>query len=880
MQVHFDPLTAIITIIVAPIAYYVLRRVVAFIRANASEVLDAIFYLLGKLFTQSLMNRVSLRRYCRSCLAEDGGTSYLPVPGRETVQLETDSVFVPLVLQAGTGARVNSLIIETLEKGLRARIIGDPGAGKSSLVKKHFRQVARASIYQYAETKLPILLELKRFQPPKNETSRTALGEWALQQTRDVVSSFEGYQMGRLFDTSIAGSGIVLFLDGLDEVSGDNYPQVAIAINELSRILANKSEHNAIILTMRTQFHQQIKESFEEEFPHALHIQPFSPGDMYEFLSRWPFEDHSNTDAVRIFDELTDVPTLREMCSNPLVLAMYVANDQRGAFDSGSPDTRTAFYADVVEELLVRRRSRQVGTQARSRLREQRESLLGKLAAENLLDRSQPANSLSWPRAIELMHELSMVTQGENAHHKFNELAKETGLFSEERPGETFRFIHLTFCEYLAAREFSQGIQDGWEVLLDKHREFIEDKSPQLWSRLVEVIPFCVASVARSTRASALDAMMKVSNGDVQGRCFLETQAYDHPGWSAYRTSEGRLLTDTPPDQWDEVWLKRLHLFNVVLTDERRWRSTSIATQGETFFEQLVRHDKERLTRVFSSFATIDAPAAFRLADAIGFDLVMEQPALIVEGLSNPAFRGVALQRFERSSSDELLGNRLSQWCQIFTIAGMDSEPIADELIALDPTPSLKAAADALPRSKQWFRPGKFPSETMRSQWSRRRILAPSFYTYAISVALSSNEPPPSVADRASLRLLQNLKSPRIWVPTWLILLGLGTMAGILLLFSSGPIGRISDRAGVTTLGLIYGVLGVVLVFGIRYTVGRPFLYAATVNIIPPPSGSISGEMLSAALGKTHGSVPFLTEGLRLTNAALQHRHDLGDVNE
>ncbi len=123
------------------------------------------------------------------------------------------------------------------------------------------------------------------------------------------------------------------------------------------------------------------------------------------------------------------------MCSNPLVLAMYVSNDQ-SSDATNTPDTRTAFYSQVVEELLVARRSRQLGLAARSTLREQREAILGRLAYQNLTDANRPPNSLSWREALEVVSDVYGCDHSDVAERYFRELARDTGIISEERERE------------------------------------------------------------------------------------------------------------------------------------------------------------------------------------------------------------------------------------------------------------------------------------------------------------------------------------------------------------------------------------------------------------------------------------------------------------
>ena len=421
-----DIRTVIITVVVLPVLYFLLRKLTKFLKKNLGTALDAVLWGIGRVFQRSMARRVDFKRYVKIQLGK-ASLKYLNVPGRSGVALETDRIFVPLTFDTATGEKRS---IEQLnELGNRLRIVGDPGSGKTSLVKQLFRNDCRQGLggsYVSTTARLPIVIELKSFIPPKNLTSESALAKWALARLKEQVTAVQGFSMAELFDSYLVGRGVDTFLDGLDEVANDSYERTANAINALSQLLANTSTSNRIFLTMRVQFHQQVHAHFDEEFPPVVQIQPFTPGDIYSFLTRWPFRSESGANITRIYGELTDRPTVRDMCTNPLILAMYVANDQDGEAGARSTDTRTAFYNKVVEELLVTRRSRQLGITARSALLEQRESLLGRLALENLANPDSPANSVPWERAVEIIVTSYNATQ-ETGIMRLHELENDTG---------------------------------------------------------------------------------------------------------------------------------------------------------------------------------------------------------------------------------------------------------------------------------------------------------------------------------------------------------------------------------------------------------------------------------------------------------------------
>src|SRR5207302_598992 len=106
--------------------------------------------------------------------------------------------------------------------------------------------------------------------------------------------------------------------------------------------------------------YQQIKDDFRDSIGQAVFVRPFKPTDIFEFLFRWPFKNNKEDVVAQIYKDLTDRPTLREMCSNPLVLAMYVAEYESSAAPL-TPESRTEFYKRVTEELLIKRRLQQTG---------------------------------------------------------------------------------------------------------------------------------------------------------------------------------------------------------------------------------------------------------------------------------------------------------------------------------------------------------------------------------------------------------------------------------------------------------------------------------------------------------------------------------------
>src|SRR5689334_12425303 len=132
-----DLKTILVTLAIAPLLLFVIRRTAGFVKGAVAQVLDAIFYLIGRVFSRRILTRTSLRQYCRAGL-EKSLSKYLHVPGRTMTPIATDKIFVNITLEDASRAAAVSDLASLSGIG-RFRVIGDPGSGKTSVVKNHFR---------------------------------------------------------------------------------------------------------------------------------------------------------------------------------------------------------------------------------------------------------------------------------------------------------------------------------------------------------------------------------------------------------------------------------------------------------------------------------------------------------------------------------------------------------------------------------------------------------------------------------------------------------------------------------------------------------------------------------------------------------------------
>jgi len=730
----FDIRTAVIMVVVVPLLTFLFKIVLKNLKRWSGYLLEGGMYWFSRSIMHSLAGALTLKRYCRLQLS--GSNRYLHVPSRLDIKLDIDTVYVTLTLERHGDAQGKYTHADLFRAGNRIRVIGDPGSGKSSLVKRLFRDACHKGTKRPNGAQLPFFLELKNLEIPV-ETSNDRLGKWFLQKLRNDSQKSAVYQMGECFDSYAETAGLLVLLDGLDEVSTHDYPRVQMAIQQLSHELARLSEQNNMVLTMRTQFHQQTKDIYRDSFELAMFLKAFSPSDIYQFLTRWPFEDNADQIISRIYNDLTDRPSLREMCSNPLILSMYVADDQ-AAGHLLAPETRTEFYSKVTEELIIRRRLKQTGVAtAYTKLREQREQILGRIAYEHLLNFAQPTNSLQWSEAIDIVRQIIGCSESD-AETLFREMAKETGLITEERPSQSFRFIHLTFCEFLAAFEAVQGQTSGWSTLINAQREIQADR--HLRARLVEVIPFACGLLPRVKRYDTLTEVMSLADNNLLALSFLETKAYDHKSWPKFVELQQEVLVNTPEEEWDDQWLRKLHLFSVVIRDANNSAvhlplSTTMP-ELSVFFKTLVAKQKASLSTLLAAYATQDAAAAFRLAEICNLDLAVHFPEIIISNCDQPPFLALVREQVLHEM------DRIDAWAPLLTEAGLRSRIVATTLMNSRADTRLDIVIGKLPKTARWFYGSRLPK---------------TLYTQLITIACRI---PRKVEQTKMLHSLQTLPPP------------------------------------------------------------------------------------------------------------------------
>jgi hypothetical protein len=146
------------------IRIFLLKIILKYLKEWGSYIIEGILYWLSRFIKSSFAWALTLKRYCRLQLA--GENKYLYVPSRGDIKLDIDHVFVNLTLEYIGVQKSTYNHTDILSIGNRIRVVGDPGSGKSSLIKKIFRDACRNAMGNPSKSSLPLLVELKNLAIP------------------------------------------------------------------------------------------------------------------------------------------------------------------------------------------------------------------------------------------------------------------------------------------------------------------------------------------------------------------------------------------------------------------------------------------------------------------------------------------------------------------------------------------------------------------------------------------------------------------------------------------------------------------------------------------------------------------------------------------
>lgn len=423
-----------------------------------------------------------------------------------------------------TGAKVFYWDQEVRNKLMRGVVVGDPGFGKSWLLRWEAVRLASEALHQLdngadpGQLLYPVTMRLYDLSQALDtyggvipDAVTGSLQQMELLELEDAPQRPDAELRGFLRKRIIAGHAVLL-LDALDEV-----PQ-----GEMRRNLLNafgewvpKNPAARLIITSRHSNYEppwaNIRQTDEER---ELELLPFDDEQIRHFISSWFGEDFDNAEKMRQLIRAS--PQLRGMAELPLLLGFLCSlfqHEQRpGVFSLLSGQSiaevnRSRLYEGIVDSLLLRlwdRTRPEYGDHLplqQSSLLQRRRKILEALAFQYFLeDKVQFAQDDLESRVAKLNAQLGMEPM-QSPVQLVQELSQVLGVMIQggqlADANMQFLFLHLTIQEYLAAVFLGRMVnRDGWDGAALENGLFIRDLiSKKAWDPRWEQVVLLLAGI-------------------------------------------------------------------------------------------------------------------------------------------------------------------------------------------------------------------------------------------------------------------------------------------------------------------------------------------------------------------------------------------------
>lgn len=480
---------------------------------------------LGQYLRQviSLTRSLSLRGLSPSAVSEnriDIESAYVETiftsVGEEKARLTSESIEAIRLLT----------LKDILKRSVRVVILGNAGTGKTTLLSYLANTFANTmlprstplhNVLGISENLLPILLPLREYgrhveqNPSKSASPASFVGFLDNYYSQWNIGLPSGF-----FAQFLERGNCILLLDGLDEVN----PSVREFVSQSILSITKRYPISRIIVTSRPAAY--FPYGLGGDFAH-YEIASFDENSIAQFIRKWlglVFEDQTTAhqQAELLLQVITTNSQLIALAQNPLLLTVLVLLYlNRGAL----PLNKADLYEDALDVLLARwDTAKGIQPSKVSLAVAETKNLLASLAFAaqdahiDKMDESFIMSNFGKELVKKgLSPQPDVLTQSASLLETFKERA---GILVETNP-HTYRFVHLTFREYLAAIVLAQS-ENFVDLVLQKQGD-------DSWK---ESIALATGRISRSSPRVAEEVIRKlfeIQNPDsilLAGRCLLE----------------------------------------------------------------------------------------------------------------------------------------------------------------------------------------------------------------------------------------------------------------------------------------------------------------------------------------------------------------------
>jgi hypothetical protein len=390
-------------------------------------------------------------------------------------------------------ARPVTSVIDLLARNSLVVVLGDPGSGKSSLLRYLAWAWATRTATDSLSEAIPFLVDLKKYVRSSITLERylaAELGKFGLHE----------FDFGRL----LADRQCAIYLDGLDQIF--DWQARESMVSQIAG-LAHLYPLARIVVTSRIIGYRPTLVG--AEFAHAT-LESFNNSQVKLFLQRWHAvafqEDHERIRyQSRLERALDRSQSLRELAGSPLLLTMLAFLNR----EQELPHTRVDLYRAATNIFL---RSWDTGRALHLRTfgRGEQEGFLREVAWNMLANDSKLSGNVIDRQALvhiarHFLEELGVSDVNQRAESLVWLFAERISLLNEVG-ADQFSFVHLTFLEYFCAESAVERFQPTLLLAEKIFRRRLRDSS---WHEVLRLI----VGMVELKQAQELIAFLMDQNG-------------------------------------------------------------------------------------------------------------------------------------------------------------------------------------------------------------------------------------------------------------------------------------------------------------------------------------------------------------------------------